>query len=111
MRNEIELLAPAGGKESLIAAIQNGANAVYLGGQSFSARASANNFSDEELAEAVLYAHFRDVRIYVTVNTLLDERELERAVDYIYYLDTIGVDGIIVQDLGLAKVIRENFPN
>lgn len=111
MRKEIELLAPAGSKESLIAAIQNGANAVYQGGQSFSARASANNFSDEELAEAVLYAHFRDVRIYVTVNTLLDERELEKAVDYIYYLDTIGVDGIIVQDLGLAKVIKENFSN
>lgn len=97
--------------ESLIAAIQNGANAVYLGGQRFSARASANNFSDEELAEATLYAHFRNTRIYVTVNTLLDERELEKAVDYIYFLDTIGVDGVIVQDLGLAKSIRDNFPN
>lgn len=97
--------------ESLIAAIQNGANAVYLGGQRFSARASANNFSDEELAEATLYAHFRSVKIYVTVNTILDERELEKAADYIYYLDTIGVDGVIVQDLGLAKVIRNNFPN
>lgn len=111
MGNKIELLAPAGGMESLIAAIQNGADAIYLGGQSFSARASANNFSDEELAEAVLYAHFRNVKIYVTVNTVLDEREVEKAVDYIYYLDTIGVDGIIVQDLGLVKSVRDNHPN
>ena len=77
MIKNIELLAPAGGMEALVAAIQNGADAIYLGGQSFSARASANNFTDEELADAVSYAHFRDVKIYVTVNTILDENELE----------------------------------
>lgn len=110
MKNNIELLAPAGGMEALIAAIQNGADAIYLGGQSFSARASANNFTDEELADAVSYAHFRDVKIYVTVNTILDENELEKSISYIAYLNRIGVDGIIVQDLGLVKAIRDNFP-
>lgn len=109
MKNKIELLAPAGSMESLVAAIQNGANAVYLGGQNFSARASANNFSNEELSEAVFYGHFRNVKIYVTVNTILDEREVEEAIGYISYLYKIGVDGIIVQDLGLAKAIRDNF--
>lgn len=97
--------------EALVAAIQNGADAIYLGGQSFSARASANNFTDEELADAVSYAHFRDVKIYVTVNTILDENELEKSMQYISYLHRIGVDGIIVQDLGLVKSIRDNFPD
>ncbi len=109
MRSKIELLAPAGSMEALVAAIQNGANAVYLGGKEYSARASANNFSREELTEAIYYAHFRNVSIYVTVNTILDEKELEESMEYIGFLNEIGVDGIIVQDLGLAKAIRENF--
>lgn len=109
MRNKIELLAPAGSMEALVAAIQNGANAVYLGGQSFSARASANNFSNDELVEAVSYAHFRNVRLYVTVNTLLDDKELGKIKDYISFLYSIGIDGLIVQDLGLARLIRDNF--
>lgn len=111
MRSEIELLAPAGKMESLVAAVQNGANAVYLGGELFSARASANNFSDKELADAVFYAHFRDVKIYVTVNTLLDDYEVENAIEYIHFLNEIGVDGVIVQDLGLSMLVRDHFPD
>ena len=74
---EIELLAPVGSFDSLKAAVQNGANAVYLGGKDFSARASANNFDREELKEAVKYAHIRDVRVFVTTNTLIKQNELE----------------------------------
>ena len=111
MKNRCELLAPAGSFESLKAAVQNGADAIYLGGEEFSARASAKNFSREELAEAVFYAHLRGVKIFVTVNTVLNERELESSIDYISYLYKIGVDAIIVQDLGLAYEIRKNFPD
>ena len=79
---EIELLAPVGSFDSLKAAVQNGANAVYLGGKDFSARASANNFDREELKEAVKYAHIRDVRVFVTTNTLIKQNELEDFVEY-----------------------------
>ena len=111
MKNRCELLAPAGSFESLKAAVQNGADAIYLGGEEFSARASAKNFSREELAEAVFYAHLRGVKIFVTVNTVLNERELESSIDYISYLYKIGVDAVIVQDLGLAYEIRKKFPD
>ena len=74
--NEIELLAPVGSFDALKAAVQNGANAVYLGGKDFSARASANNFDREELIEAVKYAHIRDVRVFVTTNTLIKQDEI-----------------------------------
>lgn len=111
MRKEIELLAPAGKMESLKAAVQNGADAVYLGGELFSARASANNFSNEELADGIFYAHFRNVKVYVTVNTVLDDIEVEKAIEYVRFLNNLGVDGIIVQDLGLSMLIRDYFPN
>ncbi|MDO5027762.1 MAG: DUF3656 domain-containing protein [Bacillota bacterium] len=111
MKNKMELLAPAGSMEAFVAAVQNGADAVYLGGKNFSARASANNFSNEELEEAVFYGHFRGVKIYLTLNTLLDDREVEEALTYVAYLYSIGVDGLIVQDLGLAKLVKEHFPD
>ena len=79
--NEIELLAPVGSFDALKAAVQNGANAVYLGGKDFSARASANNFDREELIEAVKYAHIRDVRVFVTTNTLIKQNEIEDFVE------------------------------
>lgn len=104
-------MAPAGSMEALIAGVQKGCNAVYLGGERFSARASAHNFSNEELVEAVNYAHFRNVKIYVTVNTLLDDKELEESMDYIGFLYEIGVDALIVQDLGLMGLVREHFPD
>lgn len=110
MNKTIELLAPVGSMESLYAAVQNGANAVYLGGKLFSARANASNFDYEELKEAISYAHLRNVKVYITVNILIDNSEMEEVIDYIRYLYEIDVDGIIVQDLGMAYLIREFFP-
>ena len=109
--NNIELLAPVGSFESLRAAVQNGANAVYLGGREFSARASANNFDRDELKEAVEYAHIRDVDVFVTVNTLIKQREIEDFIDYIKYLYDIDVDAIILQDIGMAKLIKDLLPD
>ncbi len=106
----IELLAPVGSMESLYAAVQNGADAVYLGGKVFSARQYANNFDYEELEEAVDYAHLRGVKVYVTVNILMDDLELDQAIDYINFLYNIDVDGLIVQDMGLAFLVKELFP-
>ncbi len=107
----MELLAPAGSMEAFIAAVQNGADGVYLGGKAFSARASASNFSKEDLEEVVSYGHFRGVKIYLTLNTLLDQGEVEEALNYVDFVYSIGIDGLIVQDLGLAKLVRENFPD
>lgn len=109
--NKLELLAPVGKMESLYAAVQNGANAVYLGGKLFNARHYASNFSNEELVEAVNYAHLRKVKVYVTVNILIDEEEMSSAIDYIKYLYNIGVDAVIVQDLGLAYLVKKLIPN
>ena len=97
--NEIELLAPVGSFDALKAAVQNGANAVYLGGKDFSARASANNFDREELIEAVKYAHIRDVRVFVTTNTLIKQDEIEDFVEYAKFLYDIDVDALIMQDI------------
>lgn len=111
MNKKIELLAPVGSMESLYAAVQNGANAVYMGGKLFNARQYASNFDSDELKEAVSYAHLRGVKVYITVNILIDNTEMEKVVDYIKFLYEIDVDGIIVQDIGLAKLIREFFPD
>lgn len=107
--NKIELLAPAGSMESLHAAVQNGADAVYLGGAKFSARAYASNFDEENMIKAVEYCHLYNVKIYVTVNTLLKENEIVEALKYIKFLYEIGVDALIVQDTGLAELVRRNF--
>ncbi|MBU5487586.1 DUF3656 domain-containing protein [Clostridium sp. MSJ-8] len=107
---KVELLAPAGSMESLYAAVNNGADAVYLGGSKFSARAYASNFNNEKMQEAVQYCHAYNVKIYVTMNTLLKEKELKEAIKYVGYLYEIGVDALIVQDLGLVKLIRERYP-
>ncbi len=111
MNNKVELLAPVGSMESLYAAIQNGANAVYLGGKLFNARQNASNFDYDELEKAVTYAHLRDVRVYVTANILIDDSEMEEVIDYIKFLYKINVDAVIVQDLGLASLIRDFFPD
>ena len=105
--NEIELLAPVGSFDALKAAVQNGANAVYLGGKDFSARASANNFDREELIEAVKYAHIRDVRVFVTTNTLIKQDEIEDFVEYAKFLYDIDVDALIMQDIGVAMLRSE----
>lgn len=107
----VELLAPAGSMESLYAAVQNGACAVYLGGKLFNARQYASNFDNDKLKEAVEYCHLRNVKVYVTVNILIDDREMRKVLDYIKYLYHINVDGIIVQDLGLAYIVKDVFPD
>ncbi len=108
---KIELLAPAGSMESLIAAVTKGADAIYLGGSKFSARAYASNFDNEEMEKAVDYCHEYGVTVYVTVNTLLKENELQEAVDYVGFLYRIGVDALIIQDTGLVNRIREEYPD
>lgn len=105
-----ELMAPAGSMEALVAAVANGADAVYLGGKSFSARASAANFDRDEMREAIEHAHLRGAKIYVTVNTILDNGELAEALDYLHFLYTSGADAVIVQDLGLIKLARQVLP-
>ncbi len=105
-----ELLAPVGGWEALLAAMANGADAVYLGGKQFSARQSADNFDQEEMRRAVDYVHLRGGRIYVTVNTLLDDGELEAGLNYLRFLYETGVDAVILQDLGVARLARRALP-
>ncbi|MFH0904428.1 MAG: DUF3656 domain-containing protein [Methanobacteriota archaeon] len=106
-----ELLAPVGSKESLIAAVENGADAVYFGGTLFSARQYASNFNREELEWAIDYAHARGVRAYVTVNTLIKDAELEEAAEYLQFLCNAGADAVIVQDIGILKLLCEHIPN
>ncbi len=109
--NKVELLSPAGNFECLKAAINNGANAVYLGGKNFSARAFANNFSEEELIEAVKYAHLRNVKIYVTLNTLLTEKEFNNAIKMVDFYYQNNVDALLIQDLGLFYYIKNKYPD
>lgn len=108
MKN-IELLAPAGTVESLYAAINSGADAIYMGGTKFSARAYASNFTNEDLEYVVRYAHLYGVKIFIAVNTLIKENELSEAVEYIDFLYSIGVDALIVQDFGIAKILRDRY--
>jgi putative protease len=105
-----ELLAPAGNMEALIAAVSNGADAIYLGMNRFGARAYANNFSFDELKEAIKYCHLRGVKIYVTMNTIVFDSELKDAYDQIDELYKIGVDGLIIQDLAIFSYVTENYP-
>ncbi len=108
---DIELLAPAGSMEALVAAVSSGADAIYLGGIRFGARAFAGNFDNDEICEAVAYCHIRNVKVYVTVNTLIYEDELNDALEYIRFLYNAHVDAVIVQDFGLFEMIKENFPD
>ncbi|MEA5057178.1 MAG: U32 family peptidase [Anaerotignum propionicum] len=110
-RNKPELLAPAGSMESLKAAVNNGCDAVYLGGKLFSARQFAGNFSLEELEEACDYCHLRGVKVYVTINTLYKDEELKELLGFVGKLYKMGVDALIIQDSGAAKLIRENYPD
>lgn len=109
--NKVEILAPAGSMESLVAAMNKGADAVYLGGNKFSARAYASNFDNDNMIKAVDYVHSYGAKVYVTLNTILKENEIEEAVRYVGFLYEIGVDAIILQDLGLFKRIKEDYPD
>jgi putative protease len=106
----IELLAPAGGPEALRAAVQNGADAVYLGEKSFSARSGAQNFDREELKEAVKYSRVRGTQVYLALNTLVHDRELESFASAVKTANECGVSGLIIQDLGGAKIAKEVCP-
>lgn len=106
----MEVLAPAGSMESLMAAVRAGADAVYLGGSMFSARANAKNFNEDELKETVLYCHARGVKVYLAVNTLLLEHELQKALEFIRFACTLPVDAILVQDTGLIQLLQQCAP-
>ena len=105
-----ELLAPVGSGEHLKLAILSGANSVYLSGENFGARKYAENFTVAEIREAVKYAHLHNVKVYVTVNTLIKEGELEKVSNYLLELYEMGVDAVLIQDIGLIKIINENIP-
>jgi putative protease len=105
----LELLAPSGDMESLYAAVNNGADAVYMGGSKFSARAYATNFTIEKIKEAVDYCHGYGVKIYITINTLIKQKEMLEVMDYTKELYEIGVDGVIIQDLGFAHTLLNTF--
>ena len=107
----LELLAPAGSPESVIAAVQSGADAVYMGFGDFNARRGAENFSQEEFAKAVRYCRIRGCKVYVTLNTLVGDRELSDAAGMARMASDLGADGIIIQDLGLIRVVREAVPD
>lgn len=112
MRNkDFELLAPAGNLEILKGVIESGADAVYVGGSMFGARAYANNFTEEELLEAIDFAHLRGVKVYLTVNTLIKNSEFSKLYDYLLVYYKRGLDAVIVQDLGVLKAIHEYFPS
>ena len=107
----IELLSPAGNMDSLIAAVQAGCDAVYLGGTLFGARAFAGNFNDDEIIEAIKYCHLYGVKVYVTTNILIYEHEVEKFLKYIEFLHKHNVDAVLIQDLGMLDLVHKTFPN
>ncbi|WP_408956378.1 DUF3656 domain-containing protein [Natroniella sp. ANB-PHB2] len=110
IENKPELLSPVGNQESLLAAINNGCDAIYLGGKAFNARQRADNFDLKELKEAIEYAHLRTVKVYLTVNTLYKDDELKNVIKFIEQIYKFGIDAIIVQDLGLARLVSQTLP-
>lgn len=111
MNKKVELLSPVGDFECLVSAIQNGADAVYFGANKFNARANGTNFENDELKKAIEYAKLRNVKTYLTLNTLIKNDEFEESVNLIKYAYECGIDSIIMQDLGLAKLAIKNFPD
>ena len=106
-----ELLSPVGNIDALKAAINAGCDAVYLGGKLFGARSYAGNFDDEEMIEAIKYAHIYGVKVYVTMNTMIYESEVEAFINYVDFLHRNNVDALIIQDLGMMDLIRKTYPN
>jgi len=111
MAKKVELLAPAGSPEALRAAVENGADAVYLGGKLFNARQQAENFDLDALREGIKYAHARGVNVYLTLNILISDNEMKKALNYAAEAREAGIDGIIVQDLGLASALKKLMPD
>src|SRR3990170_1177193 len=108
--NKPELLSPAGNIECFFAAIENGADAVYLGLKDFSARAGADNFTIDDVSKAIAYAHKRSVKVYIAINTLIKTNELEKVADYLIALEELQPDALIIQDFGLLYLIQSKFP-
>ena len=106
----MELLAPAGTKEAFLAAIANGANAVYLAGKKFGARAYASNFEEDELAEVIRHAHLKNMQVHVAVNTIVDRDELPQLREYLSFLYDVGADAVLLQDLGAVRLAKEIVP-
>ena len=106
-----ELLAPAGNMDAFLAAIEAGADAIYIGGYTFGARAFANNFSDDGIIKCINYAHLYGVKVYITVNTIVYEKEVDLFLNYIDFLHRNNVDAIIIQDLGMFDLVRKVYPN
>ena len=111
MTKPVEILAPAGSFDALVAAVRCGANAVYLGAGDFNARRNADNFTEKELKEAINYCHVRNVKVYLTLNTLVFDAEVSAALELLSCVCALGADALIVQDLGLARLIREVAPD
>ena len=105
-----ELLSPAGGWDSLVAAVQSGADAVYMGFGAYNARRSAKNFTEEEFAQAVRYCHLRGVKVYLTLNTLLTDRELSGAAELLHKASRLGADAVLIQDWGVWQLARQAAP-
>ncbi len=110
MKKKVELLAPAGGLEQLKVAIYNGADAVYFGGEKFSARANATNFNKDEIIIARRLTKKHNVKLYCAINTVIFNNELEEVINYIAFLHKVGIDALIIQDVGLIKLTKEHFP-
>ena len=108
---KIELLAPAGNMNALKAAVMAGCDAVYLGGKTFGARAFSKNFDNSEIIDAIKYCHLYGVKVYVTVNTLIYENEVDSFLEYIEFLHINNVDAVIIQDFGMFDLVRKTFPN
>lgn len=107
----VELLVPAGGERQFIAAVENGADAIYVGGRAFNARINAGNFDDETMQAAIDYAHLRGVKVFVTMNILISDDELEEALGYAAFLYKAGADALIIQDLGFGRLVKEKLPD
>jgi len=107
----MEILSPAGSREALRAAVYSGADAVYLGASGFNARINAKNFSDDELRESIAFCHERGVKVYITVNTLVFDKEMPEALSLAEFLTDAGADAFIVQDLGFASLLKKCSPS
>ena len=107
----VELLSPVGNMDTLYQAIHNGADAIYLAGKKYGARKYSNNFTEEELTEAIKYSHLYGVKVYITVNTIIFESEVKEFLEYIGFLYQNKVDAIIMQDIGMMSIVKRIYPN
>ena len=110
-KQRVELLSPVGSMDSMVSAVNNGCNAIYLGGKNFNARQSANNFTNEEIKDIIDYCHLRGVKVNLTLNILYKENEIQQVLNFVSEIYSYGIDAIIVQDIGIFNLIKTNFEN